>query len=123
MSEELVTRQLSRLRGLMHPERTRVALEEGEPELPVEEVGALAGVGYRGADPDLRVSVYVFDSWSAHRDVAQQLTDEFTADGVHIVTGSNGPMLFFGHTRIDGEGGTEARFALGDIASAFAGDE
>lgn len=123
MSEELVTKQLSRLRGLMDPERTRVALEEGEPELPVEEVGALAGVGYRGDDPDLRVSVYVFDSWSAHRGVAQQLTDEFTADGVHIVTGSNGPMLFFGHTRIDGPGGTEARFALGDIASAFAGDE
>lgn len=123
MSEEIVTRQLSRLRGLMNPERTRVALEEGEPELPVEEFGALAGVGYRGEDPNLRVSVYVFDSRSAHSDVTQRLTDEFTADGVHIVTGSNGPMLFFGHTNIEGEHGTEARFALLDIASAFSGDE
>ena len=123
MSEELVTRQLSRLRGLMDPGRTRVALEEGEPELPVDEVGALAGVGYRGEDPNLRASVYVFDSWSAHRDVAQQLTDEFEAEGQQIVTATNGPMLFFGHTRVDGEHGTEARFALLDIASAFSGDE
>ena len=123
MSEEVVSRQLSRLRGLMDPSRTRVALEQGEPELPVEEVGALAGVGYRGDDPNLRVSVYVFDSWSAHRDVAEQLTDEFTAEGQHIVTATNGPMLFFGHTSVDGEHGTEARFALLDIASAFSGDE
>lgn len=123
MSEELVDKQLSRLNGLMHADRTRIALEKVEPERDPEKLGALAGVGYRSHNPDIHVSVYIFSSWSQHQPVSQQLKEEFAADGVHIVTATNGPMLFFGHTRIDGPGGTDARFALGDIVSAFSGDE
>lgn len=123
MSEELVKKQLNRLNGLMHPERTRVALERGEPEREPEALGALAGEGYRSHDPDIHVSVYVFASWSELQPVAKQLQEELAADGVHVAIASNGPMLFVGHTRIDGQGGTNARFALGDIVSAFAGDE
>jgi hypothetical protein len=123
MSEELVSKQLSRLSGLMHPERTRIALEKADPERAPEELGALAGVGYRSHNPDIRVSVYIFSSWSQHQPISKQLKEEFAADGVHVVTATNGPMLFFGHTRTDGPKGMDARFALGDIVSAFSGDE
>jgi|GEM_PF-4025176 len=123
MSEELVNKQLSRLNGLMHPDRTRIALEKVDPEHAPEKLGALAGVGYRSRNPDIQVSVYVFSSWSKHQSVSEKLKEECAEDGVHVVTATNGPMLFFGHTRIDGPGGIDARFALGDIVSAFSGDE
>ena len=123
MSEELVNKQLSRLNGLMHSDRTKIDLEKGDPEHTPEELGALAGVGYRSRNPDIQVSVYVFSSWSKHQSISQQLKEEFAEDGVHVVTATNGPMLFFGHTRVDGPNGTDARFALGDVVSAFAGDE
>lgn len=123
MSEELVNKQLSRLNGLMHPDRTKIDLEKGDPEHAPEELGALAGVGYHSSNPHIHVSVYIFSSWSKHQSVSQQLKDEVAGDGVHVVTATNGPMLFVGHTRIDGPGGTDARFALGDIVSAFSGDE
>ena len=123
MSDELVNKQLSRLKGLMHPDRTKIALEETDPEHAPEELGALAGVGYHSSNPHIHVSVYIFSSWSKHQSVSQQLKDEVAGDGVYVLTASNGPMLFVGHTRIDGPKGTEARFALGDIVSAFSGDE
>jgi hypothetical protein len=123
MSDELVSKQLSRLNGLMHSDRTKIDLEKGDPEHAPEDVGALAGVGYHSSKPHIHVSVYVFSSWSKHQAVSQQLKEEVSGDGVHVVTATNGPMLFVGHTRIDGPEGTDARFALGDIVSAFSGDE
>jgi len=123
MSEELVNKQLSRLNGLMHSDRTKIALEKGDPEHAPEDLGALAGVGYHSSNPHIHVSVYIFSSWSKHQSVSQQLKEEVAGDGVHVLTATNGPMLFVGHTRIDGPNGTDARFALGDIVSAFSGDE
>ena len=123
MSEELVNKQLSRLNGLMHPDRTKIILENGDPEHAPEDLGALAGVGYHSSNPHIHVSVYIFSSWSKHQSISQRLKEEVAGDGVHVLTASNGPMLFVGHTRIDGPNGTDARFALGDIVSAFAGDE
>jgi hypothetical protein len=122
-NEELVEKQLSRLNGLMHPDRTRITLHGGEPERAPDELGALAGVGFHSHDPHIVVSVYVFQSWSQHQSVAKELENELSEDGVRVITATNGPMLLVGHTRIDGPGGTDARFALTDIASAFAGDE
>lgn len=123
MSEELVNKQLSRLNGLMHPDRTKIILENGDPEHEPDDLGALAGVGYHSSNPHIHVSVYIFSSWSKHQSISQRLKEEVAGDGVHVLTASNGPMLFVGHTRIDGPNGTDARFALGDIVSAFAGDE
>ncbi len=123
MSEELIHKQLSRLNGLIHPDRTKIVLEKSDPEHAPDDLGALAGVGYHSRNPQIYVSVYIFSSWSKHQSVSQQLKEELADDGVHVVTATNGPMLFVGHTRIDGPDGTDARFALGDIVSAFSGDE
>ncbi len=124
MSQELIEQQLRRLEGLLHPDRTKGALEKTKPEHDPAELGALEGVGYRSSDPDVQVSVYIFPNWNKHNAVSKQLKDEYTDDkGVHVVTATNGPMLLFGHTRVDGKKGANAKFRLGDIVSAFAGDE
>jgi hypothetical protein len=36
---------------------------------------------------------------------------------------TNGPMLFFAHTRVDSKQGREAEYRLDRLLSAFAGDE
>lgn len=124
MSQELVDRQLERLRGLLSSDRTRVTLSEAEPEFSPEELGALAGVGYLTQNPQVRVSVYVFADWSKHQETSERLRGEYANDeGVYARAITNGPMLFFAHTRIDGSDATYAEICLDGIMSAFAGDE
>lgn len=124
MSGESIEEQLSRLESLLCPSRTRVTLEKTNPEHSPEELGALAGVGYLARNPDLRVSVYIFGDWGKHREVSKQLRSRFAGEtGVYAQAVTNGPMLLFAHTRIDGPDGTAAKYRLDDIMSAFAGDE
>lgn len=124
MSEELVKQQLARLGALLSEDRAGRGLKEAPAEPTAEEVGALAAVGYQSAKPEVSVSVYVFPDWSKHREVSNKLKARFSGDeGVYVRTATNGPMLFFAHTRIDVPDGREAEFRLDKIMSAFAGDE
>ena len=124
MSEELVNKQLRSIGWTHAPDRTKIALEQGTPEHTPEGFGAFAGVGYHSSNPHIHVSVYIFSSWSKHQSVSQQLKDEVTGDGVHVAYGDQWPdAVCWSYPRIDGPKGSEARFALGDIVSAFSGDE
>jgi hypothetical protein len=101
-----------------------VALVETAPEHDPASLGALGGTGFEAKDPDVRVSVYVFKDWSSHKAIAERLVSEMPQDeGQRVRHGSNGPMLFFGHTRLDGPKGREAKYRLSQLLSAFAGDE
>lgn len=124
MSEELVNRQLARLRALLSEERTGVSLIEAEAQPGAEEAGALHAIGYRTARPEVDVSVYIFPDWSKHRETGARLMSEFSGDkDVYARTAANGPMLFFAHTRLSSGKGREAEHRLDQIMTAFAGDE
>jgi hypothetical protein len=124
MSQEFVETQLKRCRALLRLERAEVELKETAPDRDPASLGALGGTGFEAKDPDVRVSVYVFEDWSKHREATEQLMRNMPKDdGVRILHSTNGPMLFFGYARIDGPKGREAKYRLSGIASAFAGDE
>lgn len=124
MSEELVDRQLARLAALLSEERAGAGLLNAEPQPGAEEVGALRAVGYRTRKPDVIVSIYIFPDWSKHREISGRLMNQFSGDeGVYARTATNGPMLFFAHTRLNSGKGREAEHRLDQIMTAFAGDE
>lgn len=124
MSEELVNRQLARLQALLSEERTGPGLTESEAQPSAHDVGALQAVGYATKKPDVQVAVYIFPDWSRHREVGSQLKEPFSGDhDVYVRTASNGPMLFFAHTRLSSGKGREAEHRLDRIMTAFAGDE
>ena len=124
MSDALVEQQMARLKALLSEERAGPGLEAAEPQLSAPELGALAGVGYRTRKPDVQASVYIFAESSARRDAATRLKSLYSADpGVYARSTTNGPMLFFAHTRIDHKQGRDAEYRLDRILSAFAGDE
>lgn len=123
MTADFVQSQLKRVRGLLSPDRAG-ALSETTPERDPASLGALGGTGFEAKDPDVRVSVYIFQDSDPHFDVAERLTSELPpAEGRYALPSTNGPALFFGHTRIAGPKGSEAEDRLDRIASAFAGDE
>lgn len=117
---ETVTKELARIRVLLAPERARTTLEEAEPILPAEAVGARAALGFRTPQPEVVVSVYVFDSWNQHAAAVTLLQAQLPADAAKVLHATNGPSLFFGYTRVPG---FDAGFRLSDLVSAFAGDE
>ncbi len=124
MSEEYVESQLDRCRALLDPERTLVTLTETAPERDPASLGALGGIGFEAKDPDVIASVYFFEEVNRHDQAVEQLMRDMPKDeSLYVRYCSNGTMLFFGHTRIDGPKGKEARYRLADIISAFAGDE
>jgi hypothetical protein len=68
--------------------------------------------------------VYVFENWSKHREVSQQLKQVYADDeAMYVRTVTNGPMLMFVRTVIMDGDEFEARLRIGNIISAFAGDE
>ncbi len=124
MSETLVSQQLARLKALLSEERAGPGLVEAEAQPTAQDVGALEAVGYVTKKPDVRVSVYVFPDWSKHRETGSRLMSEFSGNkDVYVRTASNGPMLFFAHTRLSSGKGREAEYRLDQILTAFAGDE
>ena len=120
---EIVEGELRRLGALLAPSRVDGPLEKVPCAVDPATLGALAGVSYRTSSPEILVSVYVFESQRAHPDATAVLQARFGGEGVRVVSGSNGRLLFFGHTRSDGPDPIKARFRLSGIAGAFAGDE
>lgn len=122
MAKANVDNELKRCRALLSEKRVRAPVVEGKPEREPKSLGAKGGIGFT-AEPGVTASVYVFDDWSRHQDAATKLKAEFGGEGVHVLHGSNGPLFFFGHTRIDGAEGRAAKFRLSDMLSAFSGNE
>jgi hypothetical protein len=123
-AEDEVMEELERTRELLNAERTGVGLQEGQPEWSPESLGARAGLGFTASDPDLRVSVFVFDEWGGGGEAGNRLQEELSNDpGVYAAVGTNGRLLFVGHTRVDGPEGTGAKYRLADLLSAFSGRE
>lgn len=120
---ELIQREFARLHVLLSPERTRASLSEAPPLLDAKAVGALAGVGLAGHEPDLLVSVYLFESVERHAAAVEQLQQAAPQEGIYHLNGTNGLLLFFGYVHMSGPDDRQARFHLAAIASAFAGDE
>ena len=119
----MVEESLERARFLLRPERARVELTEIPPLKPAEDIGALAGIGFEAKDPDVTASVYVFENWNQHAAAVDKLRADVPSEGTRILHGTNGPLLFFGYTRIDGPDRIKARYRLADLLSAFSGDE
>jgi len=120
-----IEKQLQRLKGLLNPERTRIELKPAELEIPPEELGALAGVGYTTPNMDAFINVYIFEDWSKHKDVSKRLKSDYADDdAMYVRTITNGPMLMFARTSIGkNEEEIDAQLRIGNIISAFAGDE
>lgn len=120
---ELIQKELTRVRSLLDESRVYTTLEEVQPLQPPEEIGALAGLGFNAYNPDVKVSVYVFDKIGQHKEAVGKLRESISADGKRIITTGNGRLLFFGYADVNGANGEAANDRLIDIGSAFAGDE
>lgn len=124
MTDALVDQQAARLNALLSEERAGPGLETADPQFPASELGAQYAVGYRTKKPDVQASVYVFTESSARREATTRLKSLYSADsGVYARTATNGPMLFFAHTRVDNKQGRDAEYRLDRLLSAFSGDE
>jgi hypothetical protein len=124
MSDALIEQQIARLKALLSEERVGPGLEPAEPQFSAAELGAQYAAGYQTRKPDVAVSVYIFTESSARRDATARLKSLYADDpGVYARTTTNGPMLFFAHTRVDHRQGRDAEYRLDRILSAFAGDE
>ena len=121
--QEVIDQELARARHLLRPERAKVPLQEVAPLQPPERIGALAGLGFQAEDPDVMVSVYVFESWNQHPAAVEQLEAEVPMEGTRVLHGTNDRLLFFGYTRIDGPDRIDAKYRLSGLLSAFSGDE
>lgn len=121
MTTEMLAQELQRARVLLS--QANEPLQEVDPELPPENIGALGGIGFEVKNPDVKLSIYVFEYQNQHADAVEKLMAQVPQEGTRILHGSNGSLLFFGHTRTDGPDGIDAKFRLGGLASAFAGQE
>jgi hypothetical protein len=124
VSDDVVAEELERSRKLLNPTRTGVELQEADPEWPPESLAARGGLGFRGGEPEMAISVFVFDDWGAANDAGARLREELSTDeGVYPAVGTNGRLLFVGHTRVDGPDGIQAKYRLAELLSAFSGRE
>jgi hypothetical protein len=115
---------LNRARRRLRPERTKVSLLDAQPLMAPAEIGALDGFGLQTRDPDVVGAVYVFSSQREHAAAQAKLRSAAPQeDDVRVEAGSSGPLLFFGYTRTGGADGTDAKYRLLDLVSAFSGDE
>lgn len=113
--------RLATARALLSRELAGVALDEVPADPPLEELAALAGFGAVVVGQDLRVSVYLLDSWGRGHEHAAALRSRAEADHRLARVAVNGDLLFVGTVAADGDS-TEL-FQLNDLCSAFAGRE
>ncbi len=116
-----VESRLKTARALLSGELTGASLEEVAPDPPLEELGAVAGFGAVVVGHDLRLSVYVLDTWGRGHDHTAALRSRAEASRRLAVVAVNGELLFVGTIATDG--GPRERFLLNDLCSAFAGRE
>lgn len=124
--EQKIDRELTRARRLMAAEVHGLEVVEGEPQpASPTDLGALAGVAFRTLDPEVIANVYLFETQAQHGNAILQLEAQVAAAGVTALFSSNGALLFFGHTRIDGSNGDPlvAAERLDQLAAALAGEE
>jgi hypothetical protein len=113
--------RLNTARALLSPDRVGgVTLEERRPDPPLEELGALLGFGAVTPGHDVRVSVYVLDSWGAGLEHEDALVAAAEAVGRHGMAAVNGELFFIGTAPLDDR---KAKRILTSLCSAFAGWE
>jgi hypothetical protein len=113
---------LERARALLA--RVKGSVSETKPSSSPGSYGASDGVGFDIGDEPVHVDVYVFDDAASAASAASAARREAGDDsGTYRVHGSNGPLMIVGETSLDGPDGTKRKYALADIASAFAGRE
>jgi hypothetical protein len=119
----LIENELTRVRTLLDNARVATTLEEIQPIQPPENIGALAGLGFKAYDPDVTTSVYVFETMNQHAAAVEKLREGIPTEDTRILHATNGRLLFFGYTDTSGENGRAASYRLAGIVSAFAGNE
>jgi hypothetical protein len=111
---------LETARALLSRDRHGVNLEPAAPDPPLELLGALAGFGAVAVGHDVRLSVYVLDTWGRGHDHRKLLETRAKEAGRRVCIAVNGVLLFVGTAASD-DG--DSRFILNDLCSAFAGRE
>jgi hypothetical protein len=115
---------LNRARRRLRPERTRVSLQDAQPLVAPADIGAVDGFGLQAKDPDVVGAVYVFGSQREHAAAHEKLKAAVPqGDDLRVEASSNGPLLFFGYAHTGGPDGTDAKYRLLDLVSAFSGEE
>lgn len=120
MDTDRIEAERQRAFALLAPERLGFALESTPPNPPPDGLGALAGLGWLARDPEVRVNVYIFETWGQGAEVAAALADMVDGDGYAAQATVNGALMFFA---VADAKNPEARRRLNDLLSAFAGFE
>lgn len=120
-SAKQIETELQRGRKLLSPKRVGKELIETDADPAPETVGAVAGIGLKLDNPAVQGNLYVFGSWDKSERAVKKLKSEVPADH-YQVAGMNGVLVFLARARSDGEG-TNPRYLLNDMLSAFSGDE
>lgn len=127
-TDAFVQQALARCRVLLRRDRAG-SLRETSPEIPVETLHALAGIGFEDREGGVRASVYVIAGADRQGDAADRIRRQLPdRPGMVSKIANNGPLLFFAHTTTDlTTGGGPNRIPpedrLAEVATAFAGDE
>ncbi|MEO5724647.1 MAG: hypothetical protein ABIQ39_03260 [Ilumatobacteraceae bacterium] len=112
--------ELARARALTSTEWTGLDLVERSPAPSPVDVGAIGGFGLALADPPLRASVYVFESWNGGAAAGDWLRDLVDGSQYHAVSAINGALLLFAVSEAPGEAG---ELALDHLVGKFHGME
>ncbi|KXK17398.1 MAG: hypothetical protein UZ15_CFX003002468 [Chloroflexi bacterium OLB15] len=120
-SEKQIETELQRGRKLLSPKRVGKELAETVADPTPEAIGALAGIGLTLDDPAVQGNLYVFGSWDKSERAVKKLKSSVPPDH-YQVAGMNGVLVFFARARSDGEG-TNPRYLLNNMLSAFSGNE
>jgi hypothetical protein len=112
--------RLNTARALLSPDRVGVTLRETPPDPPLEELGALSGFGAVTPRHDVRVSVYVLESWGGGLEYEDALLAAAEAAGRRGMAAVNGELFFIGTAPIEDR---KAQRILSSLCSAFAGWE
>lgn len=120
MNTDRIASERQRALALLAPERLGFALESATPNPSPDGLGALAGQGWLARDPEVRVNVYIFETWEQGSQVAAALADMVNGDGYYAQALVNGTLMLFAVTDAENP---EACQRLDHLMSAFAGLE
>ncbi|MGE0600866.1 MAG: hypothetical protein AB7J35_04080 [Dehalococcoidia bacterium] len=110
---------IGRARALLSRKRAGIVLQVVAP--PWEVPGALVSVGLRGTGLNAEIGLYLLADGAEAQSVAERLRSSLESKAAgEVVAGTNGSLALVGRLL---EKSDEQEFVLGDVASAFAGDE